>query len=74
MTIQDLPNPLLLAGIIFLAGMLPLALATMTAFIKISVVLAILRNALLRQPGEPIAKVEQPHPTGRVRYLTSLSQ
>ena len=53
MTIQDLPNPLLLAGIIFLAGMLPLALATMTAFIKISVVLAILRNALGLQQTPP---------------------
>lgn len=53
MTIQDLPNPLLLAGIIFLAGMLPLALATMTAFVKISIVLAILRNALGLQQTPP---------------------
>ena len=53
MSIQDLPNPLLLAGVIFLAGLLPLLLATVTAFLKISVILSILRNALGLQQTPP---------------------
>lgn len=53
MNVQDLPNPLLLGGVIFLVGLLPLGLATLTAFIKISVVLSILRNALGLQQTPP---------------------
>lgn len=53
MSLQDLPNPLLLGGLIFLVGLLPLGLATLTAFIKISVVLSILRNALGLQQTPP---------------------
>ncbi len=53
MDVQNLPNPLLLGGVIFLVGLLPLALSTMTAFIKISVVLSILRNALGLQQTPP---------------------
>ena len=53
MSIEDLPNPLLLAGIIFLTGLLPLGLATVTAFVKIVVVLSILRNALGLQQTPP---------------------
>jgi len=53
MSIQELPNPLLLAGVIFLAGLLPLLLATVTAFLKISVILSILRNALGLQQTPP---------------------
>ncbi|MEM9438880.1 MAG: EscR/YscR/HrcR family type III secretion system export apparatus protein [Pseudomonadota bacterium] len=53
MSIEDLPNPLVLAGIIFLTGLLPLGLATVTAFVKISVVLSILRNALGLQQTPP---------------------
>lgn len=53
MSVQDLPNPLLLGGVIFLVGLLPLGLATLTAFIKISVVLSILRNALGLQQTPP---------------------
>ncbi len=51
--LDNLNNPLLLAGAIFVAGLLPLGLSTCTAFVKIAVVLAILRNALGLQQTPP---------------------
>jgi len=53
MILDDLTNPFYLAAIITLAGMFPLGLSTCTAFIKISVVLSILRNALGLQQTPP---------------------
>jgi len=46
MNLDDLPDPLLIGATIIGAGLLPLLLSTSTAFVKISVVFAILRNAL----------------------------
>jgi len=52
-TLEQLNDPFLMAGAIFVAGLLPLVLSTCTAFVKIAVVLAILRNALGLQQTPP---------------------
>lgn len=53
MMFEGYPNPIALAAIVSLAGLLPLGLSTCTAFVKISIVLTILRNALGLQQTPP---------------------
>ncbi len=44
--LETLPDPLVLAGFLFLVGMVPFAVTLTTAFVKIAVVLFLLRSAL----------------------------
>lgn len=52
-TLETLPDPLVMAAFLFLVGLAPFAVVLTTSFVKIAVVLFLLRNALGAQATPP---------------------